>query len=30
MKALSHEQAEDHLTEAVFIVRHHFHESNAH
>ena len=30
MEALSHEQAEDHLAEAVLIVRHHLHESNAH
>lgn len=30
MEALSYQQAEDHLAEAVLIVRHHLHESNAH
>ena len=30
MEALSYQQTEDHLTEAILIVRHHLHESNAH
>lgn len=30
VQALSYQQAEDHLAEAVLIVRHHLHESNAH
>jgi hypothetical protein len=30
MEALPHEQAEDYLAEAVLVVRHHLHESNAH
>lgn len=30
MKALPYEQAEDHLAEAVFIIRDHFQEPNAH
>ncbi len=30
VKSLPHEQAEDDLAEAVFVVRHHLHESNTH
>ena len=30
MEALAHQQAEDHLTEAVLVVRHHVKESDAH
>ena len=30
MEALPHKQAEDHLAEAVFIIRYHFQEPNAH
>ena len=30
MKALSYQQAEDDLTEAVLVVRHHFEEPDAH
>ena len=30
MEALAHQQAEDDLTEAVLVIRHHFEKSDAH